>query len=119
MALQDGITRVGKATEGRRGGVGFMELVDIFAELGKNGRDNLQSMLTILSGNACIRITSPFEKGARGDEGMRQLWFNDENAMSLPPSDSHVQSLEIGFPGVILSACFTIDPTYLREHLDI
>jgi len=118
MALQDGITRVGKATEGRRGGVGFMELVDIFAELGKNGRDDLQSMLTILSGKACIRITRPFEKGTLSEEQMRQLWFNDENVMSHPPKGSHVQSLEIGFPGVILSACFTIDPTYLREHLD-
>jgi hypothetical protein len=36
MALQDGITRDRRASAHRRGGVGFMELIEVIAELGEN-----------------------------------------------------------------------------------
>jgi hypothetical protein len=118
MALQDGITRVEKATIGRRGGVGFMELIDIFGELGDNGRDDMPSVFTIISGKACIKVTAPHNRGILREDGMRQLWFNDSNDANVAPNHEHVFSLENAFPGVILSACFTIDPTYLKGRLE-
>jgi hypothetical protein len=117
MALQDGITRVPAATAGRRGGVGFMELIDVFAELGDNGREHLDSVFTVISGNTCIRVTGPFRQGIRNHSGLRELWFNEENDDKKAPSTKHVMTLHDGFPGVILSACFTIDPDYLRKKL--
>ena len=115
MALQDGITRVAAASDADRGGVGFMELIDVFAELGDNGRDDLPSVFTIISGKTCVRVTTPFRQGARRSSARRELWFNDMNDPGEPPSKNHVMTLDHDFPGVILSACFTIDPTHLRK----
>lgn len=117
MALQDGITRVEKATIGRRGGVGFMELVEIFNELGANALPDMSSNLTIISGKACVKVTHPFNRGIIDANGLRKLWFNDGNDDNAKPCSEHVMSLPIAFPGVILSACFTIDPDYLRGSL--
>ncbi len=118
MALQDGITRVEAATAGRRGGVGFMELVDVLSVLGDNNREDLPSTLTIVSGRSCIQITAPYARGHSDESGMRELWFNDDNDPEQPPSNQHVTTLDNSFPGVILSACFTIDPTILRAKLE-
>jgi hypothetical protein len=117
VALQDGITRDPKATEGRRGGFGLMELIDVVADLGDNGRDDSPATFTIVSGHACIRVTGKFGQGQRRTGPLRELWFNDANDPSQPPSKEHVMSLDHSFPGVILSACFTIDPAHLRKKL--
>lgn len=119
MALQDGITRDAEASEARRGGVGFMELIDVFAELGDNGRADRPSVFTIISGRTCIRVTAPYQQGNRGNgRWTRELWFNEENDPRKPPSKEHVLTLDTAFPGVILSACFAIDPEHLRRKLD-
>ena len=117
MALQDGITRVESATLNRRGGVGFMELIEAFAELGMNDRADQQSVFTIISGRTCVRVTAPYRCGERKETGLRELWFNPDNDGMAPPSQEHVMTLNESFPGVILSACFTIDPDYLRKNL--
>ncbi|WP_374593004.1 hypothetical protein [Sphingosinicella sp.] len=118
MALQDGITRIESATQGRRGGVGFMELIEVFSALGDNGRPEDTSVFTIVSGNTCIRICDPYKRGMPKDGGLRELWFNANNDRGQAPSQEHVISLKDAFPGVILSACFTIDPEYLRKKLE-
>lgn len=118
MALQDGITRDPEAALAGRGGVGLMELIDIFAELGDNGRGNLPSAFTIVSGSTCIRVTAPYQQGERRTGRLRELWFNQGNDPGVPPSKEHVMSLDHAFPGVILSACFTIDPANLWKKLD-
>lgn len=118
MALQDGITRVEKATEGRRGGVGLMELTDVVAELGSTDCVERESAFTIVSGRTCIQIRNPHRKGAPNQDGLRELWFNAANDPGHPPSNDHVFTLDTEFPGVILSACFTIDPSYLRRNLE-
>jgi hypothetical protein len=118
MALQDGVTRVESAFLGRRGGVGLMELINTFAELGDNEDADSQSVVTIISGNACVRMTGDYRAGrAGGGTELRELWFNPANDATSPPDRNHVFSLAERFPGTILSACFTIDPTYLRKKL--
>lgn len=118
MALQDGITRDAAAFAGRRGGVGFMELIDVFAEMGENGRENLDSVFTIISGRTCIRVTGPYRQGKKRGSWSRELWFNAANDPASPPSKEHVVTLNHSFPGVILSACFTIDPEHLRNKIN-
>lgn len=118
VALQDGVTRDPAATRDRRGGVGFMELIEVFSEMGDNARDDLPCVLTIISGKVCLRITSPYGRGEKKDDGLRQLWFNTDNVPDKAPSNDHVLVLDHAFPGVILSACFTIDPGNLRKKLD-
>lgn len=118
MALQDGVTRDRRASAARRGGVGFMELIEVIAELGDNDLPDQPSVFTIVSGNTCIRVTGEYRQGERKKGAMRELWFNDENAPSKPPSKEHVMTLDHEFPGVVLSACFTIDPEHLRKKFD-
>ncbi len=118
MALQDGVTRVSEASEASRGGVGLMTLVNLFAELGDTDNDALQSVFTILSGSSCLRVTSPYRRGVRGENStLRELWFNDENCATRAPSASYVFEIEDEFAGTILSACFTIDPEFLNRKL--
>lgn len=118
MAVQDGITRVKDASEQGRGGVGLLELANLFAALGDTLDPRRYSVFTILSGQACLRLTYPFRIGIRRpDSYRRELWFNDSNDPSAPPSDSHVFSLRERFAGTVLSACFTIDPTHIRKRL--
>ncbi|MEM6826572.1 MAG: hypothetical protein AAF553_01360 [Pseudomonadota bacterium] len=119
MALQDGITRLADASDEKRGGVGMMELVDIFADLGDNDDDELQSVFTVLSGNECVRITRPYSVGSENAEThFKELWFNDDNCMSAPPSPDHVFSVPERFAGTILSATFVLDREYLTQSLD-
>jgi hypothetical protein len=118
MALQDGVTRVSEASEGRRGGVGLMTLVNLFGELGETDNADLQSVFTILSGTSCLRVTSPYRHGtARENSTLRELWFNDENCATLPPSANHAFSIKEDLAGTVLSACFKIDPEFLSRKL--
>lgn len=120
MALQDGITRVSDATRDRRGGKGFMELAQAFAELGDNGISSMPSVFTIISGRSCVQFTGRFRQGMRdAATRRREMWFNDDNDPSKPPSEAHAFTLDKEFPGTILSASFVIDPTYLRKRLSV
>ena len=94
-----------------------MELIEVFAELGDNSLPHRQSVFTVISGKTCIRVTPPFAKGEAKGGGLRQQWFNGANTDRLPPNEDHVMTLDEAFPGVILSACFTIDPDYLRRKI--
>jgi hypothetical protein len=118
MAIQDGVTRVQAATQAGRGGVGLLELINAFADLGENEDEASQSIVTIISGDSCVRITGPYRTGhAPSGSQLRELWFNERNEPTNPPDRKHVFSLQERFPGTILSACFTIDPTYLRQKM--
>ena len=118
MALQDGVTRVESASRNRRGGVGLIHLINAFADLGDCDREDCASVVTVLSGRSCIRITEPYRKGiAPSGSHLRELWFNDKNDAKEPPDRKHVFTIDQRFPGTILSACFTIDPSYLRKQL--
>jgi hypothetical protein len=118
MALQDGVTRDRSASAARRGGVGFMELIEVIAELGDNDLSDQPSVFTIVSGRSCIRVTGAYRQGQTKKGAMRELWFNADNDPRKPPSREHVMTLDHEFPGVVLSACFTIDPEHLRKKLN-
>ncbi|WP_374944954.1 hypothetical protein, partial [Sphingomonas sp.] len=76
------------------------------------------SVFTVLSGSACLRVTGAYRQGERKKSALRELWFNDGNDPQKAPSTEHVMTLDHSFPGVVLSACFTIDPDHLRTKLD-
>ncbi|MEM7666633.1 MAG: hypothetical protein AAF250_12315 [Pseudomonadota bacterium] len=119
MALQDGVTRLADASEEGRGGVGMMELVDIFADLGDTTNDELQSVFTVLSGRSCIRITRPYRSGRPGAKPhLKELWFNPENDMNSPPSPEHVFCVADRFAGTVLSASFVLDRAFLTQRYD-
>lgn len=116
VALQDGVTRVSSASSEERGGVGLLTLVDFFGELGETDNPELSSVFSIVSGNACLRITTPYRMGVAQDlNGMRELWLNPQNDANLPPDANHAFSLEDRFSGTILSACFSIDREFLKR----
>lgn len=118
MALQDGVTRVSAASDAGRGGVGLMTLVNLFADLGDTDAPDLQSVFTILSGSSCLRITSPYRRGVMAEgTTLRELWLNEHNDPVVIPSANHAFTIRDDFAGTIISACFTIDPVFLRRNI--
>lgn len=118
VALQDGITRVESASQAQRGGIGLLTLAEIFADLGETDQKDLQSVFTIISGNSCLRLTTPYRKGvARDGTTLRNLWFNERNDGNMRPDPNHAYRIDHMFGGTVLSACFCIDPTYLQRKL--
>lgn len=119
MALQDGITRLPEAANEGRGGVGMMELVNIFADLGENAAENLQSVFTVLSGTSCVRITNPYRAGIPSQNPhFKELWFNEENDKGVPPSPDHVFELNDRLAGTILTASFVLDREFYKQGFD-
>lgn len=117
-AVQDGITRIEAASQANRGGIGLLTLAEIFADLGDTDQAELQSVFTILSGNSCLRLTTPYRKGLPPPgTTLRKLWFNAANDGNMEPDANHAFKIDEMFAGTILSACFCIDPAYLQRKL--
>lgn len=118
VALQDGITRVEAASRAKRGGIGLLTLAEIFAAFGETDEPERQSVFTILSGDSCLRLTTPYHKGKMSAQStLRNLWFNDANDGMGKPSPEHAFRIGETFAGTIMSACFSIDPAYMRKKL--
>ena len=119
MALQDGITRKPEISDRHLGGTGFMHLITTFATLGHNVIPGKEPLITIVSGNSCIRITPPYiyPKRAAGATGPRELWLNAANTRSVPPDIKHAFRISRRLPGTIVSVRFSIDAKHLVESI--
>lgn len=118
-ALQDGVTRDGRAFTEGSGGYGFMTFVDSVNILGLSNRSELAPQIAILSGRSCIMLRSPYMKGVRRDgEQTRRLLFNPSNTVGEPPDEAFVYDLPVHLPGTVISAGFTLDPDFYRTLLN-
>lgn len=117
-ALQDGITCDPEKWEKDQGGVGLPQMLDVVSALGQTLSTEHAPKLTILSGNSCILLRSPYLKGERDAvDAPRTLWFNESNDRTHPPDPSFVYDVPVGFPGTIISMGFVIDPAnYESAH---
>lgn len=124
-ALQDGITCVASAEKNSRGGIGLMDVLEFVDELGSTSDINSRPKVTIISGNACIKMFGNYIKGKdqagyepKGDMlPPRVLWFNSTNTRTQPPDPCHIFDLDYHFPGTVVSVSFTMDPDYLESTL--
>jgi hypothetical protein len=116
VALQDYVTRVKNASENSRGGIGFQEVIDFANEFGDNQTDEQKPRITVLSGDTCIQIGTPYMKGVRvlQPRQPRELWFNPENSPLHPPSTKHVYTLRNRFPGTLISIRLNLNPQALQ-----
>jgi hypothetical protein len=119
MAIQDGVTRVADASLHKRGGIGLLELIGLFADLGESDSEAYPTLVTIISGNSCVQAKGDYRRGtANGESSLRELWFNDQNSPAHPPSDQHAFVLPRSFPGTIITASFAIHPGFLLKQID-
>jgi hypothetical protein len=119
-ALQDGVTRDRDAEAKNRGGVGFQEVIAMMNLLGGVSFPGQEPRLTIVSGTSCISLRAPYIMGERmhGPGSPRVLWFNPDNIVTEPPSNSHVFDLSEPFAGTIISLSLILDGSYLREKFN-
>ncbi|WP_260482355.1 hypothetical protein [Sphingomicrobium flavum] len=120
FALQDTITCDHRATDVRSGGTGLQDVMEFVKVLGAtaDGSESADSKMTIVSGNACIRLRTPYLAGKRRDEhgprGPRLLWCNAANDWNFPPDEAFVSTLSEKLAGSLVSVSFTIDPEYIK-----
>jgi hypothetical protein len=117
-ALQDGITRIRDAA-GRRGGIGFQELLKFVRLLSDDVGIGSDAQLTVISGNTCIRLKKPYVEGVRAEATKpRLIWFNPNNDPNAAPSPDHVFDLEQRFAGTVVGISFILDHDYLKATFD-
>ena len=121
MALQDGISakrcQSGKSSSR---GLGMMDVISFID--GIRNKENKKSRLKIISGKTSILIDYSFPIIKKENGQRRLMIFNDEAqaraAMGLPPKKEYINSMDIKFPGTIISADFIIDQEYLLQKID-
>lgn len=119
FAFQDGVTRDAEAEAAQRGGIGLQEVLHFINILGGTERPGCEPRMTVVSGNACLQLRSPYIQGqSRQPGGRRTMWCNEANSWQDPPDAGFAYRLSERFAGTIISMAFTLDPEYLRGTLD-
>jgi hypothetical protein len=116
FALQDGVTKSHAALQEGRGGTGFQDIIEFFADLGDTTSTDHEARLAIISGATCINLSAPYMKGARrsGPRSERELWFNPANSPHDPPDPKHVFRLPHSLNGTLVTMAILLDQAYLE-----
>lgn len=116
FALQDTVTRDRTATEERRGGTGFGDLIHFFGDLAGTDSEASEATLAIVSGRTCLHIGFPYVDNVGPQLGKtHNIWLNGTNSSKLPPDQKTVYELENDFRGTLITMGFTLDPDYLER----
>nr|WP_314991882.1 hypothetical protein [uncultured Treponema sp.] len=117
MALQDGISskreKTGKSSSR---GLGMMDVISFID--GIRNKENKKSCLKIISGRTSILIDYSFPIIKKENGYRRSMIFNKTQDLHLPPEKKYINSIDIKFPGTIISADFMIDQEYLSQQID-
>lgn len=114
-AIQDSISSDKDVGEG--GGCGLGQLINSFSVLGGEKLGNEAPLITILSGNTCVKMHPPYNKMA-GETGASYQYFNRENIATVAPDPSYVYKLGSYLPGTIITSRFLIDRKWLHKVLE-
>jgi hypothetical protein len=120
FALQDGVTKDAEAFAEGRGGTGFQDIFEFFADLGGSQSSTHYARLAIVSGNVCIHAYGRYLKGMRkgGMDSERELWFNHQNDPIYAPESAHVFELPRRLNGTLVTMVIDLDEAYLEESAD-
>src|SRR5262249_672700 len=104
------------AFEEGRGGTGFQDIIEFFADLGDTRSDGHEARMAVVSGSTCINLSGPYMKGVRrsGPHSERELWFNPQNDPNAPPDPDHVFRLPGLLNGTLVTRASALDPGYLE-----
>jgi len=121
FALQDGVTKDHSAAAEGRGGTGFQDILEFFADLGGSRSPDHDARLTIISGYTCVQAFGPFIQGTRKGDAYseRQLWFNQQNDPIYPPDRAHVFALPNKLSGTLVTMVIDLDQAYLEETANV
>jgi hypothetical protein len=116
FALQDGVTQNHAAAADHRGGTGFQDIMEFFADLADAKSLTHEAKLTIVSGSACVNLSAPYMKGVRrgGEHSERELWFNPQNDPMFSPDATHVFGLPARLNGTLVSMVVALNAEYLE-----
>lgn len=112
FALQDGSTRENYL--GSKGGVGMMKMIKFINEIGETDED-LKPVISILTGNVCIRFTDKYRNIDNDSRSRNIQWFNEKETPDLPPDKNYAFLLKKYFPGTIITTRFILDEKTLRK----
>lgn len=114
VALQDAVTGNAEAHEATRGGFGLQDVLAFINDLAENEKTGKEAKVTILSGNACIQLSTPHLAGKREAEGEKRLhWCNVANKRDQAPDSKMVSDLKRRFAGTLVTVAFTLDNNYV------
>lgn len=85
---------------------------------GIRNKENKKSCLKIISGRTSILIDYSFPIIKKENGYRRSMIFNKTQDLHLPPEKKYINSIDIKFPGTIISADFMIDQEYLSQQID-
>ena len=108
FAMQDGVSRFSQGEGDSKGGVGLMDTVEFMNRLGVSARDYERPCMTLVSGQACLRVSGPYQRSPTAAGGRRELWFNNGNTGEEPPDELYAHMLPHRFPGTIVALRFCI-----------
>lgn len=111
-SLQEGVSS--KLERDSTRGNGLTDLIEFFQLIGKS--QDKEPVMALLSGDVFIKFDNEYElKHVKGqDSDRRQIAFNKENSLSLPPDVKKVKKIKHYFPGTLYSFKFYIDKQYME-----
>jgi len=120
FAMQDGVTRSATASEEKRNGTGFQDILEFYSDLAGSDAAMSDASMAIVSGTTCVLCNSAYMHGVRmsGEDSERELWFNDTNDQSSPPAAGNVIELDRCLKGTLITMTFTLDLDYLERTVD-
>lgn len=114
--LQEGVTRhLGEPSNVSRG-VGMTEMVEAFKTLGRSTDQSLEPRMCLLSGHSHILFLPRhglFESPDGDGIARKQITFNADRTLLVPPDSGVVTRLKHFFPGTLISLRFFVDEQYL------
>lgn len=120
-ALQEGASRLNTGPESPNDrGQGTADLIQFFQEIGQSSTREKQPHMCIYSGDVFVKFDNKYRLAHRrtADNTRRQIAFNANNDLNLPPDEQYVRKLPGTFPGVLVSMRFFVDSHYLKDIKD-
>jgi hypothetical protein len=114
-ALQEGKSRLKYDKISR--GTGTIKFINSFLSLGdyEDESRGIKPKLLIYSGNTMLKCDSAFRPFKIEDAYFLSL--NKENSLEFPPSETHIKTLDMKFPGTFLAIKIYMNEAHLKKKV--
>lgn len=104
-ALQEGVSRFRHSPGGEDRGNGTVQMIEFFMKLASDDPE-----MVLLSGRTWILFDGTYSMKTiiRNGEERKIIAFNEGNDLNLPPDPKYVRTLDMPFPGTLVSLKFTL-----------
>lgn len=115
-ALQEGKSRLKYERKSR--GTGTMKFIQSFLGLGdyEDKKNGFTPRLIIYSGSTFLKCDNKYRPYV--SKGVNYISLNKENDLLLPPSESHLNTLDRRFPGTLLVVKIYLNENHLKTKIE-